>query len=79
MKVNYDIVANAVYVNVSDSKIARTIRTDERFLVDVDEGGNVVGIEILDASSQEELIKNLENNASRGVPITIENATPVAA
>lgn len=79
MKVKYDIMADAVYVNVGKAKIARTIKTNERFLVDVDKRGNVVGIEILDASNQQELVKNLEKNVGGGVPIVIENSTPVTA
>jgi len=79
MEINYDIMADAVYVNVTKGTVARTIKTDERFLVDVDAGGNVIGIEILDASSQQELVANLEQNVGRGIPITIETATPVSA
>lgn len=79
MKVNYDMMADAVYINVSDSKVARTVKSQERFLVDVDTNGNVVGIEILDASHQQELVKNLEKNVDSGVPINIQTSTPVTA
>ncbi len=79
MDIKYDIMADAVYVNVGSGKVAKTIKTEERFLVDVDNKGNVVGIEILDASSQQELIDNLKKNVARGAPITIENSTPIAA
>ena len=77
MDIKYDIMADAVYVNVSSAKIAKTIKTEERFLVDVDSVGNVVGIEILDASSQQELVDNLTKNAGRGAPISIEKSTPI--
>jgi|CXWL01.1.fsa_nt_gi uncharacterized protein YuzE len=79
MDIKYDIMADAVYVNVGSGKVAKTIKTEDRFLVDVDKDGNVVGIEILDASSQQELVANLEKNVERGVPITIETATPTSA
>ncbi|MBI5004509.1 DUF2283 domain-containing protein [Candidatus Kaiserbacteria bacterium] len=79
MDIKYDIMADAVYVNVGSGKIAKTIKTEERFLVDVDAQGNVVGIEILDASSQQELVENLKKNAGHGAPITIETSTPIAA
>ena len=75
MKVNYDIMADAVYINVSDAKVARTVKSEERFLVDVDASGNVVGIEILDASNQQELVKDLEKNVAVGVPINIQTST----
>lgn len=79
MKVNYDIMADAVYINVSKAKVAKTVKTEERFLVDVDARGNVVGIEILDASNQQELVKNLRKNVAVGVPINIQTSTPVTA
>jgi uncharacterized protein YuzE len=79
MDIKYDIMADAVYVSVGSGKVARTIKTEERFLVDVDSAGNVVGMEILDASSQQELVDNLKKNVARGAPITIENGTPIAA
>lgn len=79
MKVNYDIMADAVYINVSKAKVARTVKTEDRFLVDVDVHGNVVGIEILDASNQQELVKNLEKNVAVGVPINIQTSTPAVA
>ena len=79
MEVKYDIMADAVYVNVSKAKVARTIKNNERFLIDVDKDGKVVGIEILDASSQQDLVENLEKNVAIGVPITIQNTTPTAA
>lgn len=72
-------MADAVYINVSKAKVARTVKTEERFLVDVDARGNVVGIEILDASNQQELVKNLQKNVAVGVPINIQTSTPVTA
>lgn len=79
MDIKYDIMADAVYVNVGSGKVARTVKSEDRFLVDVDATGNVVGIEILDASSQRELVDNLTKNVGSGAPITIENSTPIAA
>jgi uncharacterized protein YuzE len=79
MDIKYDITADAVYISVGSGKVARTIKTEDRFLVDVDSRGNVVGMEILDASSQQELVDNLKKNVARGAPITIESSTPIAA
>jgi uncharacterized protein YuzE len=78
MDIKYDIMADAVYVTVGNGKVAKTIKTEERFLVDVDTNGNVVGIEILDASAQQELVDNLKKNVARGAPITIEHSSPIA-
>ena len=79
MDIKYDIMVDAVYINVGSGKVAKTIKSEERFLVDVDSAGNVVGMEILDASSQQELVENLKKNVARGAPITIQSGTPIAA
>ncbi len=79
MEINYDIMADAVYIAVSKEKIARTIKTNERFLIDVDAAGNAVGFEILDASSQQNLVENLKKNVGSGVPVSIQESTPVIA
>lgn len=77
MNVKYDIVANAVYMNVSDGKIARTLELEDELLVDVDARGQIVGIEILDASSQGQLVESLTQNVQAGVPIDIVNTATV--
>lgn len=79
MKINYDKIADAVYVNVGEGRVAKTLKMEDRLLVDVDRDGNVVGIELLDASSQRDLITSLEQNVSNGVPIAITHTTPTAA
>lgn len=79
MNIKYDIMADAVYVNVGKGKVAKTVKTEDRVLVDLDHDGNVVGIEILDASSQQDLVANLEQNVGGGVPVNIVNATPQVA
>ena len=81
MEVKYDTVAQAIYVNVGGGKVARTVKTpNERFLIDVDKKGGIVGIEILGVSSKSELIKNLKGWVSKGVgvPIKIESGSLAA-
>ncbi len=79
MDIKYDKVADAVYVNVSSKKVAKTIEMSNRLNVDVDMAGNIVGIEILDASNQEQLVANLQDNLASGVPIEIISSTPQIA
>ncbi|MBL8158580.1 DUF2283 domain-containing protein [bacterium] len=79
MKIDFDMMADAVYVNVTEGKVAKTVKTEDRFLVDLDKDGNVVGIEILQASAQQELIDNLNGRVANGVPVNIQNNTPVVA
>ncbi|AIU70508.1 MULTISPECIES: DUF2283 domain-containing protein [Thermococcus] len=46
MKVRYDPQGDILYIEVSPSKVAETVEIDEDILVDYDESGNIVGIEI---------------------------------
>jgi uncharacterized protein YuzE len=79
MNIDYDKVADAVYLKVGEGKVANTITVNDRFLVDVDASGKTLGFEILEASSQDGLIKTLEHSVLTGVPVNITNATPAAA
>ena len=44
---SYDNDADALYIEIANSPIARTRQLDEGTLVDLDEPGQVVGIEVL--------------------------------
>lgn len=79
MNITYDKIADAVYMKVSQATVAETVKLDDTLLVDKDSNGNIVGLEILDASSQEDLIKNLEGNVLDGVPVDMVSRTPIAA
>lgn len=52
MKATYDKVADAMYFRLKTGKVAHTKALDDRLVVDLDKKGNILGIEILDASSQ---------------------------
>lgn len=43
----YDLDANALYVRLTDRAVARTVQIDEGTLVDLDDSGAVVGIEVI--------------------------------
>ena len=45
----YDADVGALYYHLTREPVARTIDSDGRVMVDVDEGGKAVGIEVLDA------------------------------
>ena len=77
MKIDYDKVADAIYFTVKSEKVAKSIKVDDRLVVDLSATGDVVGMELLDASSKQG--QELENNIRQGVPINIISATPVAA
>lgn len=52
MKISYDKMADALYIYLRKGKVAKTKKVTSRLLVDVDENGNVLGIEMLDVSQQ---------------------------
>jgi len=79
MTIKYDTVADAVYVSMTQGVVAKTIRVNERLMMDVDAAGNTIGLEILDASSQDELVQNIRQNALNGIPVSIETSAPVNA
>ncbi len=52
MKIQYDNVADAMYIYLKKGKVAKTAKMAGRLLVDLDRSGKVIGIEILNASTQ---------------------------
>jgi uncharacterized protein YuzE len=79
MDVKYDMMADAVYLNVSTGKVAKTLEVQDRLNIDFDGTGRILGIEILEASHQEKLVASLKKNVEAGIPIDIVNSTPIAA
>ncbi len=59
MKITYDTVANAVMIYLTDKevKVNSTTSVTRNCLVDLDEEGNVVAIELLNASKYINLSK----------------------
>ena len=76
MNITYDKIADAVYMKVSPNPVSATTKLDDALIVDRDRSGNIVGFEILGASSQDALIKSLQKNVANGVPVAIGKATP---
>ena len=79
MNIQYDKIADAVYMRMSKAAVAETVKLDDALMVDKDSEGNVVGLEILDASSREDLVRGLESQVGNGVPVSIVNSTPAFA
>lgn len=52
MKIQYDKLADAMYLYLRKGKVKKTIRMKDRLIVDVDKDGKILGIEILGVSSQ---------------------------
>ena len=79
MNITYDAVADAMYMRVGSGKIAKTLKMQNRLIVDIDDKNNVLGIEILEASAQKGLIKNLEKNTAKGIPVAFVSGRPKVA
>jgi uncharacterized protein YuzE len=77
MKINYDKIADAAYLTFNEGKIEKTIQTEDRIIIDLDKNENIVGIEILDFSSNKVNLENLQKNVQDGVPVNIVSGTPV--
>ncbi|MBP6857900.1 MAG: DUF2283 domain-containing protein [Candidatus Pacebacteria bacterium] len=52
MKITHDKIADAIYFSLKKGPISHTIKLDDRLLVDTNKKGQILGIEILNASTQ---------------------------
>lgn len=78
MKITYDKIANAAYMTLRKGKVAKTVEMSDSVIIDLDKKGNLLGIEMLDASKQ--LPKQgFTKNVVAGIPIEIISRKPVAA
>jgi len=69
MKINYDKNADAVYIRLGQGKVVKTIKMTNRLIVDIDRAGRILGLEILDASSQ--ISKQQINDFRVGMPVSV--------
>jgi uncharacterized protein YuzE len=52
MVIRYDKAIDAIYIKFSDDKVAESDEEKPGIILDYDESGNIVGIEVLNASSK---------------------------
>lgn len=50
MKITYDKAVDVLYVYFKKGKVAKTVEVGANFLADIDKKGNILGLEVLDAS-----------------------------
>ncbi|MDE2038126.1 MAG: DUF2283 domain-containing protein [Patescibacteria group bacterium] len=79
MKFNYDRVADAVYLNLNEGKVKKTLEMKDDVIVDVGEKGKIIGIEILNFSYQQKDKDSIADLVKSGVPMQIIEATPTVA
>ena len=52
MKIEYDKIADALYIYLNKGKIAKTVKMQNCLIVDVAKDGKILGLEVLGASKQ---------------------------
>ena len=68
MKIQYDKEADAIYLYFKKGKHGKTIKLKDHLLADIDKAGNILGIEILNISSQISQ-KQIKSYIKGGVPV----------
>ncbi len=52
MVIRYDKEVDAIYIKLSDARVAESDEEKSGLILDYDEAGNIVGIEVLNASKK---------------------------
>ena len=52
MRIEYDREADALYIQIQEKRVTKTKEIEEGVLIDFDEDGKLIGIEILDATKR---------------------------
>ena len=52
MKIEYDREVDAVYIYLQEKEVVKTIELSDVVKVDLDEKGNLIGVEVLDATQR---------------------------
>ena len=68
MKIEYSKSVDALYVRFREAKICDSVDIEEGVAIDLDEGGHIVGIEILDATERMD-ISDLVNINIENIPL----------
>ncbi len=75
MRIRYDEKVDALYIRLRESKYFESDEIKEGFILDYDKEGNIVGIEILDASSY--LLPSELSSVSFEINKTITSNIPI--
>lgn len=76
MTIHYDKVADAIYFLMKRGVVAKTMPVNEYLNIDFAEDGSVIGVEILDASSQQGV--ELQRMIQKGIPLEITEYAAVS-
>ncbi|MGV8059899.1 MAG: DUF2283 domain-containing protein [Smithellaceae bacterium] len=79
MKIEYNDTADAIYVSFKEAFVVKSKEIEEGVVVDLDENGHLIGIEILDVSHRYTLADianvNIENMPLRARQLSVPGAT----
>jgi len=79
MKIEYSDTADAIYVSFKEAFVVKSKEIEEGVVVDLDENGHLIGIEILDVSHRYTLADianvNIENMPLRARQLSVPGAT----
>jgi uncharacterized protein YuzE len=68
MKIEYSKEADALYVNFREVYVAKSKEIEEGVVIDFDQNGHIIGIEILDVSERL-MPQDLANISFESIPI----------
>lgn len=52
MKIEYDRKVDALYIRLQEKDVSRTVEIEDGLNLDLDEKGNLIGLEVLDATER---------------------------
>jgi uncharacterized protein YuzE len=52
MKIEYDREVDALYIRLQEKYVTRTVEIEEGLILDLDEKGKLIGLEVLDATER---------------------------
>lgn len=52
MKIEYDRKVDALYIRLQEKYVSRTVEIEDGLNLDLDEKGNLIGLEVLDATER---------------------------
>lgn len=76
MRMHYSHEANALYIRLKENKIENTDEVSDDIIMDYDKDGNVVGIEVLSATSKVDIGELLIQSFDK---VMVEHPMPLVA
>ena len=79
MKIEYDKEVDALYVRLQEKFVAKIVEVDEGINIDFDDGGRLIGLEILDARERYALSDIFNISTENLFPENVRNRQASAA